>query len=369
MESLAMLTLSCVEGLTNKKAHILLETYGTAEAALSDTSPSLPFWRDFQTNRAIMTAARERAEREWDFCQQHRIQVLPITIDDYPYRLKARPLNDLPLQLFYRGNASLNEKHVLSIVGTRRITEYGKQICESFIKELSTLVPDLLVVSGLAYGVDIHAHRASLECGLPTVAVLAHGLDRIYPQMHRKTAAEMVNQGGLLTEFMSGTIPDKGNFVRRNRIVAGIAFATLVVESADRGGALITAGISSCLGQSVLAVPGRITDPYSAGCNKLIADGAAFAVTSGSEVAVRLGWASPSSKGRRAQKKEPQLFPVLTEMQEKVFAAIREQDTISRDALCLKTGLTIQEVNDALFDLEDERLIAVVPGNNYRVRG
>lgn len=369
MESLSMLTLSCLDGLTNSKAHQLLEEYGTAEAALSDDAPSFSFWRVLKQDRAAMLAARARAEQELEFCEKHQISVLPISSKSYPRVLKSRPLKDLPLQLFFRGNVTLQERHILSIVGTRRITEYGKQLCESFIEELSRYVPDLLVVSGLAYGVDIHAHRACLSCNLPTVAVLAHGLDRIYPPLHRETAVEITEHGGLLTEYMSGTVPDKGNFVRRNRIVAGMSHATLVIESANRGGALITAGIANTFAATVFAVPGRVTDLYSAGCNKLISENAAMAVTSGKEVAVKMGWASSSDKVEKGRSAEPQLFTVLTEKQEQVMAVIRQNDTVSRDGLCMATGLSIQEVNDVLFDLEDYGMIAVVPGNNYRVKG
>ncbi|EJX04093.1 smf protein DNA processing chain A [gut metagenome] len=227
-------------------------------------------------------------------------------------------------------------------------------------------MPDVTIVSGLAYGVDIHAHRAALANGLPTYAVLAHGLDRIYPSLHRDTAKEMVSQGGLLTEYFSGTVPDKGNFVRRNRIMAGIAEATLVIESADRGGSLITATIASSYGREVMAVPGRVGDPYSAGCNQLIQRNQASLVTSAADLVKLLNWPTESAK---AQPSEPQLFPLYTAEQERVVDVLAGNDGLSMDALALQTGFTVAQLADLLFDLEEMGSVKRMPGNRYRVKG
>lgn len=181
-----------------------------------------------------------------------------------------RECDDAPLALFYRGNADLNTLHIINIVGTRHATPYGQDICTRFLADLSVLCPNTLIVSGLAYGIDIHAHRAALQNHFKTIGVLAHGLDRIYPAEHRKTAISMLEQGGLLTEFTSGTNPDRQNFVKRNRIVAGMSDATVVIESAAKGGALITAELAESYHRDCFAFPGRCNDEYSIGCNNLI---------------------------------------------------------------------------------------------------
>lgn len=209
-----------------------------------------------------------RAEEEMAFAEKNHIQML--ARDDVNYPARLRDCDDAPCILYYRGSADLNCRHILSIVGTRKASDYGKSFCQHFIKDLSALFPNVLIISGLAYGIDINAHRQALANGLSTIAVLAHGLDQIYPRMHRATAIEMLRHGGLLTEFMSQSVADKINFVARNRIVAGMADATLVVESAEKGGSLITTGIAEGYGRDVFAVPGRVGDKASAGCNLLI---------------------------------------------------------------------------------------------------
>lgn len=211
-----------------------------------------------------------RAEKELEFVTRNNIQTYFISDEEYPQRL--RDCSDAPLLLYYRGNAEFNVNRVISIVGTRNSTPYGRQLCDSFIEEISQLCPDTLIISGLAYGIDIHAHKAAVKHKAPTIGVLAHGLDRIYPDAHRYVAAQMEEHGGLLTEFVSGTEPERYNFVRRNRIVAGMSDATIVIESADKGGSLITADLASSYCRQVFAAPGRVGDVQSIGCNKLIAN-------------------------------------------------------------------------------------------------
>ena len=194
-----------------------------------------------------------RAGEEYEFAEKNHIQCLTLVDERYPSRL--RECDDAPIALFFKGNADLNALRIINMVGTRNATEYGKQLCASFHRDLKILCPEVLVVSGLAYGIDIHAHRAALANSLPTIGVLAHGLDRIYPSVHRKTAVDMLQQGGLLTEFLTGTNPDKHNFISRNRIVAGMADATIVVESAAKGGSLITADIAESYHRDCFAFP------------------------------------------------------------------------------------------------------------------
>lgn len=246
------LALTRLRGVSQNAALKLYDHYGTAQAVFENrkevqgkVGEALADW----------TEVLNWAEKELEFCEKNRIKVFLRHDEDYPARLNE--CDDAPLVFYYRGNANLNARHVISIVGTRRITEYGRTVCQTFLRDLQALSPECLVVSGLAYGVDIHAHRACLEAGLPTVGILAHGLDRIYPALHRTTAAQMLNHGGLLTEYPTMTIPDKGNFIRRNRIVAGLSEATVVVESAEHGGALVTANLAVGYNRDVFAFPGR----------------------------------------------------------------------------------------------------------------
>lgn len=365
MEKLSTLLLSNLHGLSQAQALALLRHYGTAEAALADEAPESSIWAEVKRDTYALREARERALHEIEYCEQHGVRIIPFSSDEYPRRLKEEEVNDSPLRLFYKGTGTLNRRHTLSVVGTRQITEYGKQICERLFADLSAQLPDLLVISGLAYGVDIHAHRAALDGGLDTIAVLAHGLDMIYPRMHEHTAEEMMLHGGLLTEYGSGTGPERSRFVRRNRIVAGISSATLVIESAASGGALITAEYAWNFNRDVLAVPGRITDPYSAGCNKLIRKHKAEPVASAEDILELLNWTADY----QPTYSEPQLFVVYTPEQQKVMDALQGQDGLSVDQLSMQTGMPVSRINDLLFDLEDMKEVKRMPGNRYRLHG
>lgn len=358
-EALSSLILLRLQGLTQVQALAAIRHYGSAVAALTEPHPADPHWDAILKDQSGLRAARECALRELDFCREHRIEVIPYSSDKYPLRL--RQVKDAPIALFYRGTTSLNHTHTISVVGTRHITEYGKQMCSLLIRELSRMLPNALIVSGLAYGVDIHAHRACLSNGLDTVAVLAHGLDRIYPRRHEKEAREMLFHGGLLTEYFTGTVPDKGNFVRRNRIVAGMSAVTLVIESADHGGSLITARLASDLGREVMAVPGRLTDEYSAGCNHLINHKKASLVTSAADILRIMEWESAPVQGEEAQ-----LFPTLTPDQERILAIVPESEGIKLDQIALQLGMTSTRVSNLLFDLEDYELVVRMPGNAVR---
>lgn len=365
MEKLSTLILSNLSGLTHAQTLTLLQHYGTAENALSDEASEPRFWAEMKANQTLMRTAREKALRELEYCEEKGIRVIPYSSDEYPRRLKESEVTDPPVCLFYKGTGPLNRRHVLSVVGTRRITEYGKQICERLFTDLAAKLPDLIVVSGLAYGVDIHAHRAALGAGLDTIAVLAHGLDMIYPRMHERTAGEMMLHGGLLTEYSAKTEPDRYKFVRRNRIVAGMSSATLVVESAASGGALITAEYAWNFDRDVLAIPGRITDEYSAGCNKLIVAHKAEPVTSADDILKIMNW----DAAYKPAYTEPQLFAVLTPSQQRIVDVLQEYDELSVDDMALRTGLTMSCINDILFDLEDLKEVKRVPGNRYRLYG
>lgn len=363
-EIIATLTLSKLQGLSQSQALTLIGRYGSACAALADKHPANQEWVVLQADSVGQRMARERAESEWRYCQEHGIEVLPVASSGYPSLLQAAAVTDRPLHLFYKGTGSLNRRHILSVVGTRHITEQGKQVCAHLMAELSQLLPDVLIVSGLAYGVDIHTHRASLANGLDTIGVLAHGLDRIYPKMHTATAKQMVQHGGLLTEYFTQTVPDRGNFVRRNRIVAGMAHATLVVESAAQGGSLITARIARDYGRPLFAVPGRVIDPYSVGCNQLIRSSQAQLVTSAQDLLSSLGWTASSPQATQPQ--QATLFPLLDTEQQKVVDALTGHDALTVDHLSAATSFSLTKLSDLLFDLEEMQVVKRLPGNRYR---
>ena len=286
-EQIYSLALTNISGLGLIGACHLVKAMGSATSVFQHRK-ELPELIPGATSKLVgaldNAEAFRRAEQELVFAEKNQIQCIVFNDERYPSRL--RECEDAPLALFYRGNASLDALHVVSLVGTRHATSYGENLCLSFMRDLKELCPDVLVVSGLAYGIDIHAHRAALQNGFPTVGVLAHGL----------TAIAMMDQGGLLTEFMSGTNPDRQNFVKRNRIVAGMSDATIVVESAAKGGALITAELAEGYHRDCFAFPGRVTDTYSAGCNNLIKNNRASLVLSAEDFVEAMGWSHASKK-------------------------------------------------------------------------
>lgn len=345
--------------------NLLVEALGSASEVFAQRShireavPSLH--PRTATAVAGMEAHLERARQEADFIEKHHIQLLFWGDDAYPARL--REIADAPLLLYYLGNAPLNAPRVLSIVGSRQCTEYGRRCCQQFLDELRQLCPDVLVVSGLAYGIDIAAHRAALACGLPTLGVLAHGLDQIYPRMHEDTAREMVMQGGLLTEYQSGATADKPNFVARNRIVAAMADATLVVESKAHGGSLITTRLASEAGRRVFAVPGRTDDALSAGCNQLIADGKAELLLNARQLADSLGW---HTQGERPNAVQLELFPELTAEQRQVVEQLQTHaDGLTLNELTMLVRQPVSQLTALLFELELAGVIKMAAGNRY----
>ncbi|MDR1408016.1 MAG: DNA-processing protein DprA [Tannerella sp.] len=307
------------------------------------------------------TEALKRAGKELEFVDKNNIRLCSIADNDYPLRLRECP--DAPIVFYYKGNMNLNASHILSIVGTRHATGYGEKLTASLIKALSEISSDILIVSGLAYGIDICAHRNALKYGLPTVGVLAHGLDRIYPSLHRKTAVEMLDQGGLLTDFVSETNPDRENFPKRNRLIAGLSDATVVIESARKGGALITADIAFSYGREVYAFPGRVGDCYSDGCNLLIRSNKAMLITSAMDIANELRWNTKDKKTRPEQSRlvfdeDRPRSPVLDILVEKGEMQINE--------LSIILGIPVHQLASALFDLEMEGHVKILPGGIYK---
>ncbi|MDD3036544.1 DNA-processing protein DprA [Bacteroides sp.] len=305
-----------------------------------------------------------RAEQELAFIRKNRIRCLTFTDENYPSRL--RECEDAPIVLFFKGNADLNSLHIINMVGTRHATEYGTQICASFLRDLKMLCPDVLVVSGLAYGIDIHAHREALANELSTVGVLAHGLDRIYPYVHRKTAIDMLDKGGLLTEFLTETNPDRHNFVSRNRIVAGMCDATIVVESAEKGGSLITADLAEGYNRDCFAFPGRTNDEYSKGCNQLLRDNKASLLLSAEDLVKAMGWAD-ESRPVRVEAVQRSLFLDLSDEEQKVVSLLEKQGDLQINALAVETDIPVHKMSALLFELEMKGVIRVLAGGMYQL--
>ena len=307
---------------------------------------------------------RAEIELQWDL----ENGVMPLCMNDENYPQRLRQCDDAPLMLFYKGNINLNQRRVICVVGTRRNTIYGEDLIRRFMRELRQLCPQLLVVSGLAYGVDIIAHRQALQNGYPTVGVLAHGIDYLYPARHKQTADEMVKKGGLLTEFLTQTNADKVNFVRRNRIVAGISDACVVVESAAHGGGLITASLARTYNREVFAFPGNVGSQYSEGCNNLIRDNVAGLINNADDFVKSMNW-DDDVKLQRAQQVgiERQLFPDLSTVERQVVSALKKHNDLQINMLSVQADIPIAHLTAILFSLEMKGVLKALPGGMYHL--
>ena len=354
--------LTLVPGIGDVNGKKLVLRFGSAEAvfkaparellAIPGIGPAVV--KNIQNQKVLI-----RAEQEIHFLEKHGIRPLFFRDEAYPQRL----LNcyDHPLLLYSKGKADLNHKRVIAFVGTRRATGYGRDRCRELIEGLRE--KEVLVVSGLAYGIDGCAHRTAVEMEIPTVGVLGHGLDRIYPAPHRKLAEEMLQKGGgLLTEFLSKTNPDRENFPKRNRIVAGMVDAVVVVESDKKGGALITAELANSYNRDVFAVPGRLSDRFSTGCNFLIKTNKAALVQSAEDIGYIMGWEDRKIPDGR----QTSLFVELTDTEKALYELISEAGTLSIDKLTIQSGLAPSTVSAALLSLEFNGLVRSLPGKQYK---
>ena len=315
-----------------------------------------------------LSQAQRIAEEELAYCDQHHIRILTIDNEDYPRRLADTI--DAPLALFYIGNGNLNERRTVNIVGTRRCTTYGKDVISRLVAQLHALCPDMMIFSGLAYGIDICAHRAALQNNMPTVGVLAHGLDTIYPSSHRHTAVEMIEHGGLLTEYFTHTQPVARNFIQRNRIVAGCADATILVESAAKGGGLITCNIARSYGRDVFAVPGPVNATYSEGCNNLIRDNGAALISSAEDLVKAMGW-DDDERLTKAQQQgiQRELFPELSAEERNIVEALQKSNDLQVNLIAVKTGMDMGTLSATLFSLEMKGLVKLMAGGTYHLIG
>lgn len=354
--------ITLIPGVGDINGRKLISYCGGVEAVFKERKEALlkiPGIGSSTVNSIVSQSVLKRAEEEITFIEKHKISPLFYLDKSFPRRLNH--CADAPLMVYYKGSADLNSKRVISIVGTRRATDYGRRICNEIVEELATL--NVLVVSGLAYGIDTCAHKAALRNEIDTVGVLAHGLDRLYPADNRNLAKEMGNQGGLLTEFLSRTNPDRENFPKRNRIVAGLADAVIVIESASRGGALITAGIANSYNRDVFAVPGKIHNKYSEGCNMLIKTNRAALIQSAADVILMMQW-QPESKKPSKQRK---LFVELSPEEEKIVEILKGNEENYIDTIVLNSGFTGSKIAAILLNLEFEGVVSCLPGKMYKL--
>ena len=361
---LYQLALTVIPGIGPVQARILLQHCDADEIFYAKKSFLEKIEGIGPSRAAAITAFRDftMLENEIRFIERQQIQPLFITDADYPKRL----LNcyDSPVLLFYKGRANLNAQKIVAIVGTRKNTDYGKQVTETIVHELAS--QNVLVISGLAFGIDAIAHRAALENKLSTIGVLAHGLDQLYPGEHAHLARDMTKtDGGLLTEFRSNTKPDRHNFPGRNRIVAGMSDAILVIETAIKGGSMITAELANGYNKDVFAVPGRLTDRKSAGANWLIKNNKAMIFTSVNELVQAMGWDMTASSTRKILQRK--MFIELSSDEQRVIQVLQEKDKTAIDELNQKSGLSTSAVAASILNLELQGLILSLPGKIYRL--
>lgn len=367
---LSLLSLMSIRGIGSIRARQLIEAFGSAQEVLDADSEQL--LQLGAVGQKIIDGRRDpqlisRSEREMKFIETNRIRPLIYGEEGYPQRLLDCP--DAPALLFQLGDTPLDNRHIVSIVGTRNSTQYGRDNVQRFVSELHEALPDVIIVSGLALGIDVEAHRAALACNVPTVGVVAHGLDRIYPPQNRFVAKEMLmQQGSLLTEYTSGTEPERGNFLARNRIIAGLSDAILVAESKSVGGSLVTASIALDYGRDVFAFPGRVGDSRSEGCNRLIRLNRAGLITSAQDFLEAMNWDRSSQSHKPVQQTINFEEESLSSQHKMILDVLRERGDLRLSQLSDITGLDHTMLTEALLDLEMDNKIRNCPGGVYQLR-
>ncbi len=358
--------LSIIPGIGSILARNLVAYVGSVEGIFREPVSRLtriPGIGEVNAHRIREKEILTRAEAEIRFIETNGIRVFFYLDDDYPQRFRNCP--DAPVLFYMKGKANLDPEKAVSIVGTRNATDYGRQVCEELIRDLSVKGYNILIISGLAYGIDIHAHKSSLKYHLPTVGILGHGLDRLYPSAHLRIARTMLETGGLITDFPSNTKIDPANFIRRNRLIAGLSDVTVVIESGEKGGALITAEIAASYDRDVCAFPGRSTDGYSKGCNNLIKKNVAALIENSADLENIMGWEISSGKN---QPRQQQLFVELTDEEKKVIDLMKGEDKVFIDTLCRNAGLPASKMSALLLGLEFKGILDALPGNLYRLK-
>lgn len=362
------IALSLIKGIGPKLARSLIAYLGSEQVIFEEKRHKFEKIPGIGNGIAMLLKQIDRhdlinqAENELKFIEKHKISACFFTDEEYPRRLTF--CEDAPMLLYSKGNVNFDAIKIISIVGTRRPSDYGISLCEKLITDLAKRHPETIIVSGLAYGIDICAHRTALRNNLPTIAVLAHGLDRIYPGTHNQTAREIVLNGALLTEFLTNTNPDRQNFVKRNRIVAGLSDAVVVVESATKGGALITAEIANSYSRDVMAFPGRVGDETSSGCNRLIKSNVAALIESVEDLEYALGWETAAKTGAI----QGSLFAVAETPEEKtIIDILLVEKEMNLNLLALQCAMPVGKVSATLLDLEFKGMIKSRPGGIYKL--
>ncbi len=363
-ETLYAIALTQMQGIGVNSAKILMDNFESATAIFEAdhaTLCSIGRIGNIITDNAIRSEALRKAKDELEFLEKNRLDAIVLGDHRYPQRLSD--CCDAPIVLFRCGNRDLNSGKFLSIVGTRRATAYGIDLTEHLVKELASTNQEITIVSGLAYGIDIAAHRAALANGLDTIGVVAHGLDKVYPSTHTSTANRMVLDGGaIVTEYPHNTRPEAHNFVQRNRIIAGMCDATVVIESAKKGGSMITARLANDYNRDVFAFPGRINDTNSQGCNRLIRDSKAQLITSADDLVSLLGW-----ECKQPQAVQQELFSSLTSEQEAIIKAV-ETTPLHINQIASILNKPIQQVSATLTEMVFDDLIRQLPGDQYTIK-
>ncbi len=358
--------ITLIKGIGPVLAKNLIAYLGDVEAVFKETQANLskiPEIGPILSKQIVDQQVLALADKEIEFIIKNNIQTYFYADKTYPYRLKE--CADAPVMLYFKGNSDLNANRFLGFVGTRNATEYGKELCNAIIKDLSQLLPQLTIVSGLAYGIDICAHKAALTINLPTIAALGHGLDRIYPATHRQTAVKMLENGGLITEYLTGTNPDRQNFLQRNRIIAGMCDAVMVVESAEKGGSLVTAELAQSYNRDVFACPGRVGDDHSAGCNRLIKNNKAALIESGADILSAMNWEIPANDKQPVQQS---LFIDLSDDEQQIISILQKEDGLQLNQLAISMGVAVSKTSALLLDMEFKGLVKCLPGNLYKLR-
>lgn len=360
-QKLYEIALTLIPGIGDVVGKKLVAYCGGAEAVFCESKKALTKISGI-SDKTVQSIVKQsvigRAEEEMKFVEQNGIRPLFYLDADYPKRLQH--CHDSPMMLYYKGNANLNAPKIVGIVGTRNMTEYGRYIIEKIVEDLSS--DNVLIVSGLAYGVDAAAHRSALKYCLATVGVLGHGLQTIYPAENKKLSIKMLEKGGVLTENVSGTLPERENFPKRNRIVAGMVDCLVVVESALKGGAMITAEIANSYDREVFAVPGKIGDIYSEGCNHLIKTNKANLVTSATDIRYVMRW----DVDTKVVAKQMRLFRDFSEDEKKVMAVFEKSNVIHLDDIIIGTDLSPSKIASVLLSLEFDGVLTALPGKRYQ---
>jgi DNA processing protein len=360
-ELLHLLALLKVDGVGDIVAKKLLNHFSTAENIFKAKASHLEAIDGI--GRILIKNLKDKsvfnlAEAELKFIKENNINCLFYQDKGYPDRLKH--CVDGPILLFTSGNIDFNNRKVISIVGTREITSYGTEFCKKFIEDLAPLNP--IIVSGFAYGVDIVAHKMAMDLGLQTIGVVAHGLNQVYPKVHKKYVVKMEQNGGFMTEFWSNSNPEKENFVKRNRIVAGISEATIVIESAEKGGSLITANLANDYNRDVFAVPGRTSDKFSQGCNNLIKTQKAHLLTSAADLIYILNWELKQDETKVIQK---QLFVSLENDEQKIYDYLQKNGKQLLDVIALDCDFPVFRISSILLNMELKGVVRPLPGKLF----